>query len=89
MASERMSEAEHMTLLMLLQREMTEMKRRNEEIAQKNEDEILALQKENEDVKKKLGEGGPSPPPGLLRSQRKRSTLKRWMVSPTRTSRPQ
>jgi len=36
MANERMSEAKQMTLLMSLQREMTEMRKKNEE-------EILAL----------------------------------------------
>ena len=34
------------------------MKRRNEEITQKNEDEILALRKENEEMKRKFVEGG-------------------------------
>jgi len=52
MASERMTEAEQMTLLMFLQRGRAEMKRRNEEITKKNEDEILALRKENEEMKK-------------------------------------
>jgi len=60
MASKRMSEAEQMTLFMSLQREMVEMKRRNEEITRKNEEEILALRKENEEMKMKFVEGGPS-----------------------------
>ena len=60
MASERIFEAEHMTLLMSLQREMTEMKRKNQEVTRKNEEEILAFQKENEEMKKKLVEGGPT-----------------------------
>jgi len=47
MTNERMSEAEQMTLLMSLQREMTEMKKMNEE-------DILALRRENEEIKKKL-----------------------------------
>jgi len=59
MASERMSEAEQMTLLMSLQREMVEMKRKNEEVTWKNEEEILALQKENEEMKRRFIEGGP------------------------------
>jgi len=54
MASKRMSEAEQMTLLMSLQREMVEMRRRNGEAARKNENEILALRKENEKMKRKL-----------------------------------
>jgi len=53
--SERMSEAEQMTLLMSLQREMVEMKRMNEESKQKNDDEILALRKENEEMKIMFG----------------------------------
>ena len=36
------------------------MKRRNEETKRKNEDEILALRKENEEIKRKFMEGGPS-----------------------------
>jgi len=36
------------------------MKRRNEETKWKNEDEILALRKENEEMKRKFVEGGPS-----------------------------
>jgi len=66
MARERKSEAEQMALLMSLQREMAEMKRRNEETAQKNDDEILALRKENEEMRRKLGEGGSSVGPTNL-----------------------
>jgi len=54
-----MSEAEQMTLFMSLQGEMVEIKRRNEEITRKNEEEILALRKENEEMKMKFVEGGP------------------------------
>ena len=60
MVSTRSMASEKMTLLMSLQREMVEMKRRNEEITRKNEDEILALQKENEEMKRKFVEARPS-----------------------------
>ena len=60
MTSERMIEADQLTLLMSLQKGMTKMKRRNEEVTRKNEEEIQALQRENEDMKKKLVERGPS-----------------------------
>jgi len=43
MVNERMSDVEKMALLMYLQREMVEMKRRNEETKRRNEDEVLAL----------------------------------------------
>jgi len=66
MASERMFEIENMALLMSLQREMAEMKRRNEKITRKNEDEILALRKENEEIKRKFVEGGLSAGPTNL-----------------------
>jgi len=52
MVNERMSDVEHIMLLMSLQREMTEMKRKNGE-------EILALWRENDEMKRKLAEGGP------------------------------
>ena len=40
-------------------REMVEMKRKTEETSQKNEQELQVLRRENEEMKKKLGEGGP------------------------------
>ena len=43
MASERMSEADYMALLMSLQKEMTEMKGMNEEVTRKNEDETSTM----------------------------------------------
>jgi len=43
----RMSEAKQMVLLISLQREMDEMRKKNEE-------EILVLRKKNEEMKKKL-----------------------------------
>jgi len=43
MMNKRMSDAEQMTLLIFLQKEMAEMKRRNEETKRKNENEILTL----------------------------------------------
>ena len=36
------------------------MRRKTEETAQKNEQELQVLRRENEEMKKKLGEGGPS-----------------------------
>jgi len=39
---------------------MAKLRRRNEEVSRKNEQEIQALHRENEDMKKKLVEGGPS-----------------------------
>jgi len=39
---------------------MDEMKRKTEETAQKNEQELQVLRRENKEMKKKLGEGGPS-----------------------------
>ena len=57
---ERMIEADQTTLLLSLQREMAEMRRRAEEVAQKNEQELQVLRRENKEMKKKLGEGGPS-----------------------------
>ena len=58
MVNEIMSGAEQMVLLMSLQREMNEMRKKNEE-------EILALLKENEEMKK-LTEEGPSGGPNNL-----------------------
>ena len=43
MVNEKMFDTEQMVLLMSLQKEMAEMKRRNEETKRKNKDEILAL----------------------------------------------
>jgi len=40
MASERMTEADQTTLLFSLQREMVELRKRNEEVSRKNEYEI-------------------------------------------------
>jgi len=42
---------------------MVEMKRKAEEVAQKNEQEIQALRRENKEMKKKLMERGPSAGP--------------------------
>jgi len=55
-----MSEADQMALLLSLQREMAEMKRKNEKVMRKNEQEMQALRTENEEMKKKLVEEGPS-----------------------------
>jgi len=60
---ERMTEVDQAMLLLSLQREMVEMKRKNEEVTKKNEYEIQALQKENEEMKKKLMQGGSSTGP--------------------------
>jgi len=57
---ERMIEGDQAMLLLSLQREMTEMKRRTKVVVQKNEQEMQALQRENEEMKNKLMEGGPS-----------------------------
>jgi len=57
---ERMTEADQTMLLLSLQREMVEMRRKTEEVVQKNEQELQVLRRENEEMKKKLGEGGPS-----------------------------
>ena len=57
---ERMTEADQTMLLLSLQREMAEMRRKAEEATQKNEQELQVLRRENEDMRKKLGEGGPS-----------------------------
>jgi len=59
MVNEKMSNFEQMVLFISLQKEIVEMKRRNEETKQKNEDEILAFRKENEEMKRKFVEGGP------------------------------
>ena len=60
---ERMTEADQATLLLSLQREMAEMKRKTEEAGKKNKQEMQALKKENEEMKKKLMEGGQSAGP--------------------------
>ena len=52
-----MTEADKAMLLLSLQREMVEMKRKTEEATQNNEQEIQALRRENEEMKKKLMEG--------------------------------
>ena len=57
---ERMTEADQTMMLLSLQREMVEMLRKAEEAAQKNEQELQVLRRENEDMRKKMGEGGPS-----------------------------
>ena len=57
-----MIEADH-TMLLSLQREMVEMKRKTEETSEKNEQELQVLHRENEEMKKKLGKGGPSTVP--------------------------
>jgi len=54
---ERMTEADQAMLLLSLQREMTEMKRRAKEVVQKNGQEMQALRRENEEMKKKLMKG--------------------------------
>jgi len=58
-----MNESDQAMLLLSLQREMVEMKKKTEEITMKNEQEIQALRKENEVMKKKLVEGEPSAGP--------------------------
>jgi len=60
MTSERMPEVDQATLLLSLQREMAKLRRRNKEVSRKNEKEIQALRRDNEDMKRKLIEGGPS-----------------------------
>ena len=57
---ERMTDADQAMPLLSLQREMAEMKRRTKEVVQKNEQEMQALRRENDEMKKKLMEGGPS-----------------------------
>jgi len=57
---ERMTEADLTMLLLSLQREMAEIRRKTEETAQKNDQELQVLCRENEEMKKKRGEGGPS-----------------------------
>jgi len=98
---ERMTEADKAMLLLCLQREMVEMKRKTEEATQKNEQEIQALRRKNEEMKKKLMEGEPSagptnvaagPTPPLptrdrWRRQETRSPPMRWMTNPVSTSR--
>ena len=60
---ERMIDADQAILLISLQREMAKMKRRTEKFVQKNEQEMQALRRENDETKKKLMEGGPSTGP--------------------------
>jgi len=59
----RMTNADQEMLLLSLQREMAKMKRRTEEVVHQNEKERQTLQRENEEMKKKLMEGGPSTRP--------------------------
>ena len=81
---------------------MVELRRRNEEVSRKNEQDIQALRRENEDMKKKLVEGGPSAvstnlvgrsftsPPNsraIGETKDKRPSLRRWMASLVLTSR--
>ena len=47
---ETMTEADQTMLLLSLQREMAEMRRKAEEAAQKNEQELQVLRRENEDM---------------------------------------
>ena len=56
--NEKMFDAEQMVLLMSLQKEMAEMKRRNEKTKRKHKAEILALRKEKEEMKRKFVERG-------------------------------
>ena len=56
---ERITEADQTMLLLSLQREMAEMRKKAEEATQKNKQELQVLRRENEEMKK-LGEGGPS-----------------------------
>ena len=84
MVNKRMLEVEQMALLMSLQREMIEMKKKNEE-------EILSLRKENEEMKRKLVtdrailQGSPLRMPPTLRLSRSQSPLipRRLRASPT------
>jgi len=101
MTSERMTEADQTTLLLSLQIEMIDLRRRNEEVSRKNEQEIQALRKKNEDMKRKLVEGGPSvvlnnlvstsftspPNPRAVEETKDKAPLMRWMVSHVLTSR--
>jgi len=64
MVNEKMYDVEQMALLVSLQREITEMKRENEEMQWKSEEDILAFRRENEEIKMKWVEGGPSFGPG-------------------------
>jgi len=58
MTSKRISEADQTALLLSQQREMVELRRRNEELSRKNEQEIEVFCRENKDMKNKLMEGG-------------------------------
>jgi len=60
---ERMTDVDQAMLLLSLQREMVEIKRRTEEIVQKNEQQMQALRRENDEMKKKLMKGGQSTGP--------------------------
>ena len=95
-----MTEADQLTVLMSLQREMTELKRRNGELTRKNEQKIQALRRENEDMKKKLVKGGASvvptnlvgssitssPNPRAIEKTKDKIPPRRWMVSFVLTS---
>jgi len=49
---------------------MVEMRRKAEDPAHKNEQELQVLRRENEEMKKKLGEGGPSVIPDAAEGRR-------------------
>ncbi|KAK7373271.1 hypothetical protein VNO80_06671 [Phaseolus coccineus] len=57
MASEKMPEVDQTTMLMALQKELVKMRRKHEETAMKNEEEIMTFRKENEEIKKLVEEG--------------------------------
>jgi len=59
---EMMTNADQAMLMLSLQREIVEMKRRTKEVFKK-EQEMQALRRENEEMKKKLMEGRPSTGP--------------------------
>jgi len=65
MASEKMSEAEQTTMLLALHKELAEMKRKNEGVTRRNEEQIAAIRKENKEMKK-IMEGRPSVEPTNL-----------------------
>jgi len=54
-----MSEADQTTMMLALQKELTEMKKAHEEETRKNKEEIKNFRKENQEMKK-LVKGGPS-----------------------------
>jgi len=66
MTSERMTKADQTMLLLSLQKEMVELRRRNKEASRKNEQDIQALRRDKEDMKRKLIEGGSSVVPTNL-----------------------